>query len=397
MAYFLRALFSSMKAVILAGGKGTRIRPLSETTPKPMIPILTKPVMEFLVDLLRQHGFGQIMISTSYLAKDIEHYFRDGSRCGVEIAYSFEGYHADGRVIPEGLGAAGGLKKIQDQYGFFDDTFVVVCGDAIIDVDFTRALAFHREKRAVATMLLKELPREEVGRYGVVRTLADGRVVAFEEKPLPGTAISTIVNTGIYLFEPSVLDHIPSGRHVDIAREFFPRLIEQGLPFYGLTLPFTWIDVGSVADYWRATRMVLNGELSFMRMSGREIAPGVWGGINLAVDLSTVDIRGPVAIGSSTQIEPGATIVGPTVIGRNSVIESGARISSCVIGDYTRISGFAQLSDKIISGRFCVDLDGRALDLAGAGYGFVVDDARERRQWSEEQQTLIDFLRARAS
>src|SRR6187402_1177105 len=137
-----------MKAVILAGGKGTRIRPLSETMPKPMIPIVNKPVMEFLVELLRQHGFDQIMVSTSYLAKDIEHYFRDGSRFGVEIAYSFEGYHAGGRIVAEGLGAAGGLKKIQDRFGFFDDTFAVVCGDAIIDVDFTEAVKFHRSRQS---------------------------------------------------------------------------------------------------------------------------------------------------------------------------------------------------------------------------------------------------------
>jgi len=386
----------AMKAVILAGGKGTRIRPLSQTTPKPMIPIIHKPVMEFLVELLRQHGFGQIMVSVSYLAKEIEHYFRDGSRFGVEMAYSFEGYHVDGRVIPEGLGAAGGLKKIEQQYRFFDDTFAVVCGDGIVDVDFTRALTFHRRVGAAATMLLKEVPREEVGRYGVVRTDAAGRIVEFVEKPDPAAAASTIVNTGIYLFEPSVLDEIPPGRHVDIAMEFFPRLIERGVPFYGLELPFCWIDVGRIADYWRATRMLLNGELSFTQVTGRELAPGVWAGINVAVDLAACDVRGPVVIGSSTKIEPGATVVGPAVIGRNSVIEAGARVESCIIGDYTRISGFAHLSEKIVSGRFCVDFQGRTLDLMSSGYAFLVDDARERRCWTEDQRALIDFLRAQA-
>jgi mannose-1-phosphate guanylyltransferase len=386
-----------MKAVILAGGIGSRIRPLSESTPKPMIPILNKPVMEFLVDLLRQHGFDQIMVSTSYLAKDIEHYFRDGARFGVEMAYSFEGHHEGGRVIPEGLGAAGGLRKIQDQSGFFDDTFVVVCGDAIIDVDFTAALAFHRAKGSAATMLLKEMPREAVRAYGVVKTDADGRIEAFQEKPAPEDAISTVVNTGIYLFEPAVLACIPPDRPVDIASEFFPQLIAAGMPFYGLSLPFTWIDVGKVSDFWRATRMLLNGELKFMRMPGREIAPGVWGGINLSVDFSTVDIRGPVLIGSSTKIEPGATIIGPTAIGRNSIVESGARVSSCLIGDYTRISGFANFSEKIITGRFCVDLDGRPIDLLGAGYAFVVDDAREREENQSESAAPRSTSAARAS
>jgi mannose-1-phosphate guanylyltransferase len=386
-----------MKAVILAAGKGTRIRPLSDTVPKPMIPIINKPLMEFLIDLLRQHGFDEIMISTSYLASDIEHYFRDGSRFGVQIAYCFEGYHKDGFVVAEGLGAAGGLKKIQDQFGFFDDTFAVVSGDAIVDVDFTRALAFHREKGSAATMLLKELPREEVGRYGVVETAPDGRILRFQEKPDPADAISTTVSSGIYLFEPSVLDHIPSGRPFDIALEFFPLLTERQVPFYGLALPFTWIDIGRTPDYWRATQMILRGEVNFLQIARRQIAPEVWAGINLAVNLDRVDIRGPVSIGSSTKIEDGATIIGPTVIGRNCVIEAGARINACVVGDYTRVSGLADVSEKIITGRFCVDRLGRAVDLAGAGYSFVVDDVRERRHWSEDQQNLIDFLRAQAS
>ena len=385
-----------MKAVILAAGKGTRIRPLTETVPKPMIPIINKPVMEFLIELLREHGFNQIIISTSYLARDIEHYFRDGSRFDVEIGYSFEGYHADGRVVPDGLGAAGGLKKIQQQSAFFDDTFAVVSGDVIVDVDFTRALAFHREKRSAATMLLKEVPREDVVRYGVVETASDGRILRFEEKPAPEKAKGTTVNAGIYLFEPSVLDLIPAAQPFDIAFEFFPLLLEKQVPFYGIAMPFTWIDIGRVPDYWRATRMILNGEMNFIRMTGRELRPGVWGGINLSVAPGAT-IQGPVSIGSSTRIEDGATVIGPAVIGRNSVIEAGAYVESCIVGDYTRISGFANLREKIISGRFCVDATGRTIDLAGAGYAFVVDDARERRLWTDDQQMLIDFLRAHAT
>lgn len=386
-----------MKAVILAAGKGTRIRPLTETMPKPMIPVINKPVMEFMVDLLRQHGFKEIVISTSYLAADIENYFRDGSRFGVDIAYCFEGYHADGRTVPEGLGAAGGLKKIQRESGFFDGTFAVVCGDVIVDLDLTRALAFHRRKKAAATMVLKDLPRKDVGRYGVVRTARDGRILKFEEKPSPDIAISTTVNTGIYLFEPVVLDCIPDDQPFDIAWEFFPQIIERGLPFYGLTLPFTWIDVGNIPDFWRATQLMLSGDFDFVEIPGREIAPGIWAGINVALDLDKVEIRGPVSIGSSTAIKPGATIIGPTVIGRNCVVESGAHLESCVVGDYTRVSGFAQLTERIVSGRFCVDRHGRTVELVGEGYAFVVDDARERRTWTDDQQALIDFLRERAS
>jgi mannose-1-phosphate guanylyltransferase len=382
-----------MKAMILAGGQGTRVRPITETVPKPMIPIISKPLMEFLIDLLRQHGFTQIIVSTSYLADAIESYFREGSRFGVEIGYSFEGYHADGLSVAEGLGSAGGLKKIQEFSGFFDDTFVVLCGDAIIDLDLTAALAFHRERRAIATIVLKDLPREKVGSYGVVRTAPDGRILQFQEKPSPADAVSTTINTGIYIFEPEIFEHIPKNVRFDLGGDLFPLLAARALPFYGAALPFAWIDIGSTPDYWQATQMILRGEFK-IDMPGRELAPGIWGGINLAVDLTASDIRGPVYIGSSTAIEAGATIVGPAVIGRNCLIESGAFIDACVVHDYTRVSGYAEVHEKILSGRFCVDREGRNVTLAGTGYGFIVDDARERRQWTDADRILMDFLTA---
>ena len=154
-----------MKAMILAAGKGTRVRPITQTIPKPMIPILQKPVMEFLVELLRQHGFDQIMVNVSHLADVIENYFRDGQKFGVQIAYSFEGRIEEGEMIGEALGSAGGMKRIQDFSPFFDDTFVVLCGDALIDLDLTAAVKWHREKGAIATIVMKSVPREEVPSY----------------------------------------------------------------------------------------------------------------------------------------------------------------------------------------------------------------------------------------
>ena len=380
--------------MILAAGKGTRVRPLTDSVPKPMIPIINKPVMEFLVELLKQHGFDEIIVSTSYLANEIENYFGDGSRFGVPVAYSFEGYHRDGQVMAEGLGSAGGLKKIQEFSGFYDGTFAVLCGDAILDLDLSRAVDFHRERRSIATIVLKDVPAEEVSRYGIVKTESDGRIVRFQEKPRPEEAVSTTANTGIYIFEPEVLDLVPTGRPFDIGGDLFPLLVARGLPFYGLALPFNWIDIGNTPDYWRATQMILKGEVKILEMPGRPIAPGVWAGINLALDLSRTRVEGPVYIGSSTAIQPGAEIFGPTVIGRNCVIEEGARIRASIVGSYTRVSGFADLSDKIVSGRFCVDTQGRNVDLARTGYAFVVDDARERRDWTEDQQVLIDFLKS---
>ena len=154
-----------MKAMILAAGKGTRVRPITHTIPKPLIPILQKPVMEFLLELLRQHGFDQIMVNVSHLAEEIESYFRDGQRFGVHIGYSFEGRIEEGELIGDALGSAGGLRRIQDFNPFFDDTFVVLCGDALIDLDLTAAVKWHREKGAIATIVTKTVPK--IGRAHV--------------------------------------------------------------------------------------------------------------------------------------------------------------------------------------------------------------------------------------
>jgi mannose-1-phosphate guanylyltransferase len=378
-----------MKAVILAGGKGTRVRPLTEHVPKPMIPIINKPVMEFLIDLLRQHRCDQIVITTSYLASEIENYFREGSRFGVRIAYSFEGFHFNGTVVPVGLGSAGGLKKIQQFSKFFDQTFVVLCGDAIIDLDLTRAVEMHRRNSAMATIILKDVPREDVCRFGIVQTAPDGRIVRFQEKPKPEDAISTCANTGIYIFEPDVLDYVPDEGPFDIGGELFPLLAEKQVPFFGFVLPFSWIDIGRTPDYWQATQMILRGEFK-IDMPGRELAPRVWGGINL--DVEPRQIQGPAYVGSSTRIEPGATVIGPTVIGRNCVIEQGARVEASIIHDYTRVGDIADIHEKIVSGHFCVDRHGNNVDLVRSGCAFVIDDVRERRTWTDEQQVLIDFL-----
>ena len=245
-----------MKAMILAAGKGTRVRPITNIVPKPMIPLLGKPLMESIVEHLRDSGFDRIVVNTSHLAPVIQDYFRDGSRFGVEIAYSFEGLlDRGGRLEGEALGSAGGMKRIQDFSGFFDDTFAVLCGDALIDVDFREAVRFHRERKAIATIILREVPREEVWRYGVVATDARGRVERFQEKPAVDEAVSNFINTGLYLFEPEVFDYIPSGRPFDIGGELFPALVAAGAPIYGVELPFQWVDIGCAQDFWDATRL----------------------------------------------------------------------------------------------------------------------------------------------
>ena len=366
-----------MKAMILAAGKGTRVRPITYTTPKPMIPILQKPVMEFLLELLRQHGFTEIMVNVSHLAHEIESYFRDGQRFGVQIAYSFEGRIVDGELVGEALGSAGGMRRIQDFSPFFDDTFIVLCGDALIDLDLTAAVKWHREKGSIATVIMKTVPREEVSSYGVVVTDEEGRIKAFQEKPSVEEALSTSINTGIYIFEPEIFNFIPSGVEYDIGSQLFPKLVEVGAPFYGIPMDFEWVDIGKVPDYWQAIRGVLTREIKNVEIPGHQVAPGIYTGINVAVNWDKVDIQGPVYIGGMTRIEDGAKIIGPTMIGPNCWVCSGAVVDNSVIFEYSRLGPGVRLVDKLVFGRYCVDKTGATIDVQAASLDWLITDARQ--------------------
>lgn len=383
-----------MKAMILAAGKGTRVRPITQTIPKPMIPILQKPVMEFLVELLRQHGFDQIMVNVSHLADVIENYFRDGQKFGVQIAYSFEGRIEEGELIGEALGSAGGMRRIQDFSPFFDDTFVVLCGDALIDLDLTAAVKWHKEKGAIATIVMKSVPREEVSSYGVVVTDDSGKIQAFQEKPSVEEALSTDINTGIYIFEPEIFKYIPSGTEYDIGSDLFPQLVKAGAPFYGISMDFEWVDIGKVPDYWRAIQSVLLGEVKNVSVPGIEVRPGVYAGLNVAVNWDKVDITGPVYIGGMTRIEDGAKIIGPTMIGSNCWVCSGATVENSVIFEYSRLGPEVRLVDKLVFGRYCVDKTGAAIDLQAAALDWLITDARQvlPSQVGEERRAISEIL-----
>jgi mannose-1-phosphate guanylyltransferase len=367
-----------MKAMILAAGKGTRVRPITYTIPKPLIPILHKPVMEFLIDLLSSHGCDEIMVNVSHLAQEIESYFHDGRRFGVQMAYSFEGtIDNNGELRGKALGSAGGMRRIQDFYPFFDDTFVVLCGDALIDLDLTAAVKWHKEKGSIATLVMKSVAKEDVSSYGVVVTDEEGRVKAFQEKPTVEQALSTSINTGIYIFEPEIFNYIPSDCEYDIGSELFPKLVETGAPFYGVTMDFQWVDIGKVPDYWQAVRDVLAGKVKNVPIPGTQVKPGIYTGINVAVNWDRVDIQGPVYIGGMTKIEDGVKIVGPATIGRNCHICEGATIDNSVIFEYSRIGANVSLVDKLVFGRYCVDKTGATIDVQAAALDWLIADSRQ--------------------
>ncbi|SPE36608.1 Mannose-1-phosphate guanyltransferase [Candidatus Sulfopaludibacter sp. SbA6] len=382
-----------MKALILAAGKGTRVQPLTRSIPKPMLPILNKPVMETLIDLLRDHGVTQIVINTSYLATEIESYFRDGERFGVEIAYSFEGSLREGRLHDEPLGSAGSIRRIQDHSGFFDETFFVLCGDALIDLDLTRMAEEHRRRGAIASIALAEVDRQEVSSYGVVVTDAEGWIRDFQEKPSVEAARSNLVNTGIYLFEPAVVDRIPRTFPYDLGSQVFPALVADKQPFLGVHIPFEWLDIGKTADYYKVLQHALRGGIPHLQPHGREIAPGVRVGPNTRLDLTQTTVVPPVVIGGSCRIDPGVRIVGPTLIDAGCTIESGAEVVRSLVFPYTRVGAHAHLTDTMACGRYCVKSDGTVLEIDASDLGWVLSDSREPlAEAPEHVRELLDLM-----
>ena len=386
-----------MKAMILAAGKGTRVRPLTYDLPKPMIPILGKPVMAYLVEHLARYGVTEIMVNVSYLHEKIEEYFGEGHQFGVQIGYSFEGYTNDsGEVVPQPLGSAGGMKKIQEFGGFFDETTIVLCGDALIDLGLKSALFEHRRKGAMASVITLEVPWDKVSSYGVVVSDDDGRIRAFQEKPPQEAALSNCVSTGIYIFEPAVLELIPTDRPFDIGSELFPLLVEKGLPFFAQKRQYNWIDIGSVKDYWEVLQSVLMGEVAQLDVPGIQIDDGLWVGLNTSIDWNGgTRIEGPVYIGSGSRIEAGATIIGPTWIGHGSHVCAGAEVVRSVLFEYTRVLPGVVLDEMIVFKDYSVDRDGEMRHVSEYdpdAWGNARDRRKRRRHEAEAE--VFNDLRA---
>ncbi len=365
-----------MKAMILAAGKGTRVQPLTHRLPKPMIPVIGKPVMEYLIEELANHGFNEIMINVSHQAHRIEEYFGDGRRWGVDIGYSFEGHIEKGEVVAEPIGSAGGIKRIQEFGNFFDDTALIICGDAIIDLDLTAAVRKHWQSGAKASIVTYEVDAEKVSDYGVVVCDEAGQITSFQEKPAVEDAQSNLVNTGIYFFEPEIVDLIPSGCAYDIGSELLPKVVELGLSFKAINLPFTWIDIGQLHDFWLTNQRLMRGEMRSIPIPGKEVRPQVWEGLNVNVDWDEVRVEGPVYIGSNTLIEPGCELIGPVWISHGCVIRSGARIRHSMVFEHTHLGPAANVDEAMVFGHRLVDKQGRRQDDAADDITWV-GDARD--------------------
>ncbi|CAA6809079.1 MAG: Mannose-1-phosphate guanylyltransferase (EC) [uncultured Sulfurovum sp.] len=382
-----------MKAVILAGGKGTRVRPLTYMLPKPMVPIVERPIMSFLLDLLKRHDFNEVIVTVGYMANTIEDHYKNGADYDMQIAYSLEGKLEEGEIVPVGLGSAGGLKKVQDYSQFFDEPFLVICGDALIDIDFTTAMEFHKKNKATATVICKEVPKDEVYKYGVVVTNENQEVLSFQEKPKVEEAKSNIINTGIYIFDPKVFDYIPEHGEFDIGGELLPLLVEKGEPFYAIAPEFQWVDVGSTKDFYEANIMLVNEEINGVKPSGKEIMPGIWAGINCDIHLNEVELIPPIYFGSSVRLEKGVTVIGPSMIGSGCIIKENATIKESVVLGYTKVSPHAKIDKKIIAGKYIINPLGNSIDIEESDISFLVDDARkEEGVLSEEQKEIMEMI-----
>ncbi|RDV83442.1 nucleotidyltransferase [Ammonifex thiophilus] len=349
-----------MKGIIMAGGKGTRLRPLTCDLPKPLVPVANRPVMAYGLELLQRHGITEVGVTLHYLSEKVQEYF---------LNQGFEGRLAFFRE-EKSLGTAGSVKNAAS---FLDDTFVVLSGDALTDLDLTAAIAFHRERGALATLVLTrvECPLE----YGVVLMEEDGRIRCFLEKPGWSEVFSDTVNTGIYILEPEILDYVPAGEEFDFSKDLFPLLLREGKPLYGVVLEGYWCDIGNLEAYRQAQEDVLAGRVK-LSLPGQEIAPGIRVEEGVEID-PTARIEGPVLIGAGSRVGPGVHVGPYTVLGRECCLQEGASLKRSILWDRCFVGRGASLRGVVLGHQVQVHAGVSAYE------GVVVGDRSVLQEGSE--------------
>ena len=349
-----------MKAVIMAGGEGTRLRPLTSNAPKPLLPLVDKPMMEHIVELLRSHGFDDIVVTVAFMANAIRNYFGDGSEFGVRMAYATE---------ESPLGTAGSVRNAMDH---LTERFLVISGDVLTDIDLSAIVKFHDERDALATIGLAHVdnPLE----FGIVITKDDGSIERFLEKPTWGQVFSDTINTGIFVLEPEIFDYIAPDQSVDFSSEVFPALLTDGKPLYGAITDGYWEDVGTLDAYISAHRDILDGKVK-ANVPGFELNDGVWLGEGADIH-PDARVIGPSVIGDNCRIEAGATIGPYAVLGQNVRVRSEAVLERTVVHDNAYLGSAVRVRGTVV-GRSC-DLRNGARTEEGVVLGdecFIGEDA----------------------
>ncbi|MFD1537156.1 mannose-1-phosphate guanyltransferase [Nonomuraea guangzhouensis] len=345
-----------MKAVVMAGGEGTRLRPMTANQPKPLLPVVNRPIMEHVLRLLKRHDITETVVTLQFLAALVRNYFGDGDELGMSLQYATED-------VP--LGTAGSVKNAAARLR--DDRFLVISGDALTDIDLSDMVRFHREKSALVTIGLKRVPNPL--EFGIVIVDEEHRVQRFLEKPTWGQVFSDTVNTGIYIMEPEVLDAVASGEPVDWSADVFPSLLERGAPIYGYVAEGYWEDVGTHESYLKAQADALSGRVA-VDIGGFEVSPGVRVAESASVDPDAV-LKGPLLVGEYAKVEGGAELREYTVLGNNAVVREGAflhravvhdnvylgpgaHLRGCVIGKSTDVMAGARIEESAVIGDECV-------------------------------------------
>ncbi len=322
----------------MAGGEGSRLRPLTSSRPKPLAPVANKPVMHHIVDLLRRHGITEVVSTLHYLADEIENYFGDGSEMGISMSYVVE---------DTPLGTAGAVKLAEPLLG--KDRFLIISGDALTDIDLTELVDYHVKRGAAATIALQRVsnPLE----FGVVVTGEHGRITRFLEKPSWGEVFSDTINTGIYVLEPEIFEYMETGNSYDFSRDIFPFMLRDGKPLFGHVTAGYWSDIGNLQQYVQANYDALSGAVR-VEIPGTQIRPGVWVGDNARIAADAF-IHGPVCIGRNVTIEAGAVVEELTSIGASSIVAENARLHRSIawedvyVGENSSLTG-CTLADRVI-------------------------------------------------
>ena len=348
-----------MRAVLMAGGSGTRLRPLTCDLPKPMVPVLNRPIAEHIINLLKRHNITEVIATLYYLPDVMRDYFQDGSEFGVQMTYAVE--------EEQPLGTAGCVKNIQQ---WLDGTFVTISGDAITDFDLQAAITFHREKKSKATLILTRVPNPI--EFGVVITDQEGKINRFLEKPSSSEIFSDTVNTGTYILEPEVLDYLPENEESDFSKDLFPLLLDKGEPMYGYVAEGYWCDVGHLEAYREAQYdgLYKKVELDFPYYEKSE---GIWIGNNTYVDSSAV-IKSPAMIGDNCRIGARVKIEAGTVIGDNVTIGSDADLKRPIIWNGATVGDEAHLRACIVSRGTRMDRRSQALEGSVVGSLSIVGE-----------------------
>jgi mannose-1-phosphate guanylyltransferase/phosphomannomutase len=347
----------NLKAVLMAGGEGSRLRPLTSRRPKPLAPVAGKPVMEHIVDLLRRHGFTEVVATLHYLADEIEAWFGDGSALGVQMHYVVE---------DTPLGTAGAVKMAHELLAGFP--FLIISGDALTDIDLSALVAHHRDAGNDVTIALQRVtnPLE----FGVVVTDDDGRIVRFLEKPSWGEVFSDTINTGIYVLEPGILDRMERGRIYDFSKDLFPLMLRDGAKLGGYVFDAYWTDIGNLEQYQQANYDAIGHALTLDPL-GTEIRPGVWAGEGSRVD-DGARLEGPIVLGRDVRIGAGATIVGPSVLGDRTIVERGANVSRSVVWEDCYLGEEASLNDCTVADRATIEKRATINEASVIGRGCTI-------------------------